>query len=391
MLPVKRAIVIVLDGVGIGELPDAADYGDVGSNTLCNLASAVGGLNLPNLSAMGLGNIAPIKGVPPAARPLAAYGKMAEQSAGKDSTSGHWEMMGIVTKTPFPTYPHGFPDEVIKPFEQAIGRKVLGNKPASGTVIIEELGPEHMATGRPIVYTSADSVYQIAAHMSVVLLEELYRWCEIARAILKGPHAVGRVIARPFEGVPGAFKRTYERKDYPLDPPEKTLLDIFKESGLDAIGVGKVDYLIGAKPFTEVNHTEGNADGMNKAVARIERGFNGLMLFNLIDFDMLWGHRNNTADFAKGLEYFDSRLPEILRLIGDTDMLMITADHGNDPTTSSTDHAREYVPLIAWQKHFLTGRDLGIRQCFCDISATIAEFFALPGTGRGRSFLMQGE
>jgi phosphopentomutase len=385
----KRAVVIVLDGVGIGELPDAADYGDAGSNTLCNIAASVGGLNLPNLSVLGLGNIAPIKGVPPVARPLASYGKMAEQSAGKDSTSGHWELMGVVCEKPFPTYPHGFPDEVIKPFEQAIGRKILGNKPASGTVIIEELGPEHIATGRPIVYTSADSVFQIACHKSVVSLEELYRYCEIARAILQGRHAVGRVIARPFEGVPGAFKRTYERRDYPLDPPEKTLLDIFKESGLDAVGVGKVDYLIGAKPFTEVNHTEGNEDGINKAIARIDKGFNGLMLFNLIDFDMLWGHRNNTADFAKGLEYFDFRLPEILRLIGDTDMLMITADHGNDPTTPSTDHAREYVPLIAWQKHFLAGRNLGVRKCFCDASATIAEFFSLLSTGRGVSFLLQ--
>ncbi len=383
----KRAIVIVLDGVGIGELPDASDYGDTGSNTLCNLAAKVGGLNLPNLAAMGLGNIADIKGVPRVERAMASYGKMAERSAGKDSTSGHWEMMGIVSEKPFPTYPHGFPDEIIKPFEEAIGRKVLGNKPASGTVIIEELGREHMATGRPIVYTSADSVFQIAAHKSVIPLDELYHMCEIARGMLTGKHAVGRVIARPFEGEPGSFKRTYERVDYPLDPPGKTLLDIMKDAGLDTIGVGKVDYLIGKRPFTEVNHTAGNADGMNKAIERIKSGFNGLMLFNLIDFDMLWGHRNNSQDFATGLEYFDSRLPEILGLIGDTDLLIITADHGNDPTTSSTDHSREYVPLLAWQKHFLAGRDLGVRKCFCDIAATIAEFFGVDNTGRGTSFL----
>jgi phosphopentomutase len=384
----KRAVVIVLDGVGIGELPDAADYSDEGSNTLCNLATAVGGLNLPNLGALGLGNITSIEGVPAVSRPIAAYGKMAERSAGKDSTSGHWELMGIITEEPFPTYPEGFPDEVIRPFEEAIGRKVLGNKPASGTVIIEEIGPEHIASGKPIVYTSADSVFQIACHKSVVPLEELYRYCEIAREILKGKHRVGRVIARPFEGEPGGFRRTYERKDYPLEPTEKTLLDIFRESGLDAVGIGKVDYLIGKRPFTEVTHTEGNEDGLNKAIARIKSGFNGLMLFNLIDFDMLWGHRNNTEDFATGLEHFDERLPEILKLIGDSDLLVITADHGNDPTTPSTDHSREYVPLIAWQKHFLTGRDLGTRDCFCDVAATIAEFFGIEGTGRGTSFLL---
>jgi phosphopentomutase len=383
----KRAIVIVLDGVGIGELPDAAEYDDTGSNTLGNLAAAAGGLNVPNLAAMGLGNIATVSGVPAVEKPIAAYGKMAEKSAGKDSTSGHWEIMGLITEVPFPTYPNGFPDELIKTFESAIGCQIIGNKPASGTVIIEELGPEHIATGKPIVYTSADSVFQIAAHKSVVPLEQLCHFCEIARALLKGEHAVGRVIARPFEGEPGSFMRTYERKDYPLEPHGDTILDIFKRRGLDTIGIGKVDYLVGQKPFTEINHTEGNIDGLNKATARIEADFHGLMLFNLIDFDMLWGHRNNVEGFAKGLEYFDERLPEILALIRDTDILFITADHGNDPTTPSTDHSREYVPIIAWQKQFLVARDLGTRECFCDVAATIAQFFGVEGTGAGTSFL----
>jgi len=384
----KRAIVIVLDGVGIGELPDADEYGDTGSNTLVNIAESAGGLMLPNLAAMGLGNITDIKGVPRIERPIASFGKMAEASAGKDSTSGHWELMGLVTKVPFPTYPNGFPEDVISRFEDAVGRKVIGNKPASGTVIIEELGGEHMSTGKPIVYTSADSVFQIAAHKSIIPLDELYRMCEIAREILRGKHAVGRVIARPFEGELGDFKRTYERKDYPIEPHGDTILDILKRGGMDCIGVGKVDYLIGAKPFTEVHHTVGNADGMDQALKRIESGFNGLMLFNLIDFDMLWGHRNNVVDFAHGLEYFDERLPEILSIITDTDLLIITADHGNDPTTPSTDHSREYIPLIAWQKTFLTGRDLGTRESFCDIAATIAQFFGVEGTGAGRSFLL---
>ncbi len=387
----KRAIVIVLDGVGIGELPDAADYSDEGSNTLVNIAKAMGGLNIPNLAAMGLGNIVPIEGVPPVLKPIAGYGKMAERSAGKDSTSGHWELMGLVTEVPFPTYPHGFPDEVIKAFEKAIGRGILGNKPASGTVIIEELGKEHMSTGKPIVYTSADSVFQIAAHKSVIPLDELYRMCEIARKMLTGKHAVGRVIARPFEGEPGSFQRTYERRDYPLEPHGETILDILQREGLETIGVGKVDYIIGRKAFTEVNHTAGNVDGMNKAVERFGTGFIGLMLFNLIDFDMVWGHRNNVEGFAKGLEYFDQRLPEILTLIDDTDLLIITADHGNDPTTSSTDHSREHVPLLAWQKGFISGRDLGTRGCFCDVAATIAQFFGVEGTGAGKGFLIPGQ
>jgi phosphopentomutase len=384
----KRAIVIVLDGVGIGELPDADEYGDTGSNTLVNIAVNVGGLSLPNLAVMGLGNITDIKGVPRIERPIASYGKMAEASAGKDSTSGHWELMGLITEVPFPTYPNGFPEDVISRFEDAVGRKVIGNKPASGTVIIEELGGEHMSTGKPIVYTSADSVFQVAAHKSIIPLDELYRMCEIAREILRGEHAVGRVIARPFEGELGNLKRTYERRDYPLEPHGDTILDILKRGGMDTIGVGKVDYLVGAKPFTEVHHTVGNADGLDQALERIKSGFNGLMLFNLIDFDMLWGHRNNALDFAKGLEYFDKRLPEILSIMTDTDLLIITADHGNDPTTPSTDHSREYIPLIAWQKTLLIGRDLGTRESFCDIAATIAQFFGVDGTGKGRSFLL---
>lgn len=384
----KRAIVIILDGVGIGELPDAGDYGDIGSNTLVNLAKCAGGLNIPNLACLGLGNIAPIEGVPAVDQPIASYGKMAQVSEGKDSTSGHWELMGLITEEAFPTYPDGFPDEVIKPFEGAIGREIIGNKPASGTVIIEELGTEHLNTGKPIVYTSADSVFQIAAHKSVIPLEELYRMCETARGMLTGKHAVGRVIARPFEGELGNFKRTYERKDYPIEPHGDTILHILKREGMDTIGVGKVDYIVGREPFSEVHHTEGNADGIDKAVARIKQGFIGLMLFNLIDFDMLWGHRNNAADFAKGLAYFDTRLPEILTMIDDTDLLIITADHGNDPTTPSTDHSREYVPLLAWQKELLSGRYLGTRGCFCDVAATIAEFFGVNGTGSGESFLL---
>jgi phosphopentomutase len=384
----RKALVIVLDGVGVGALPDAGEYGDQGSNTLANLAEAVGGLNLPNLERFGLGNIIPIRGVAPCPKPAASFGKMAEASPGKDSTSGHWEMMGLVLEKPFPTYPHGFPPEVIGAFERAIGRGTLGNFAASGTEIIKQLGDEHVATGKPIVYTSADSVFQIAAHEDVIPVEELYHMCRTARDLLTGKHAVGRVIARPFTGASGAYTRTPRRRDFSLCPPRETLLDLLVARGKTTLSVGKVDYLFAKRGFTGQVHAPSNADIIANIVDQAGRAIDGLVFANLVDFDMLWGHRNDVQGFRGGLEEFDLGLPVIAAALGPEDVLIVTADHGNDPTTASTDHSREHVPLLVYGRSLEPGIDLGVRASFADLGATVGEMFgiALPA---GRSFLKE--
>lgn len=379
-------ILIVLDSCGIGELPDAFKYKDEGSNTIVNTARAAGGLKLPNLEKLSLGNIHHIPGVVAQKNPLANFGKMAEVSAGKDSTTGHWEMAGLILDRPFPLYPDGFPEKIIDEFEKAIGKKILWNKPASGTEIIKKLGEEHIKTGKPIVYTSADSVFQIAAHQEVIPVEKLYSMCEKAREILKGEHAVARVIARPFIGVPGSFQRTEKRKDFSLPPPQETILDILKENGHEVIGIGKIEELFAGRGLTESFRTKNNMEGMDKLVKVMQNDIAGLIFINLIDFDMLWGHRNNYQDFATGLEEFDDRLSEVLNLLRKDDLLIITADHGCDPTTPSTDHSREYVPLLVYGKSIKNGVNLGTRGCFCDVAKTLAEVFKVKGTENGESF-----
>jgi phosphopentomutase len=382
----KRVILIVLDSCGVGELPDAKLYGDEGSNTLVNTAKAVGGLKLPHLQKLGLGNIAPILGVGTDPSAQADFGKMAELSPGKDSTTGHWEMMGLILQKPFPVYPHGFPREVIEQFEKAIGRKSLGNKPASGTEIIKELGEEHVRTGEPIVYTSADSVFQIAAHEEVIPVEELYRICEIARKIMTGDHGVARVIARPFLGKPGSFKRTESRRDFSLPPPSKTILDLLHESNIPVIGIGKIQDLFVGRGISTSIHTGNNSEGMDKLTEAVKRFKQGMIFINLVDFDMLWGHRNDAVGFAAGLEDFDRRLPSVLDILTGEDLLIITADHGCDPTTASTDHSREYVPLLVYGKSLRNNVNLDTRESFSDLGATVAEIFQIAGTGKGKSF-----
>jgi len=375
---VERFIIIVLDSVGIGALPDAGKYGDEGSNTLANLARAVGGLKLPNLERLGLGNIAEIPGVPPAARPAASYGKMAEQSPGKDTTTGHWEIAGLLLEKPFPVYPNGFPPELIEFFEEQTGRRVLGNKAASGTEIIAELGAEHMRTGFPIVYTSADSVFQIAAHEEIIPVEELYRICRIARRLLTGEHAVARVIARPFIGRPGAFVRTPRRHDFSLPPTGPTILDVLRENGFAVLAVGKIEDIFAGRGITKALPAANNMEGMDKTLECIKENGRGLIFANLVEFDMVYGHRNNAAGYAEALAAFDRRLPEIIAALHPGDVLIITADHGCDPTTASTDHSREYVPLLVYGENVRPGVDLGTRQTFADVAATIAEVFHLP-------------
>lgn len=384
----KRALLIVLDGCGVGELPDAAKYGDTGSNTLGNLSRAIpGGLNLPNLQKIGLGRIINISGLEPSDAVSGNYGKMAELSLGKDSTDGHWEMAGLVTEKPFPTYPHGFPPEVIEPFKKAIGRDILANRTASGTEIIKELGDRHVKTGFPIVYTSADSVFQIACHEEVVPLNQLYDWCQKARDILTGEHAVGRVIARPFIGSSGNFQRVGgHRKDFSVKPPQPTILDHLKNAGLETVGLGKIHDLYAGQGLTQSIHTDNNSDGMAKILSAWPGLSRGLLMANLVEFDMTWGHRNDTAGFYKGLQEFDSWLPNIIDKMASEDILIITADHGNDPTTASTDHSREYVPLLVYGPDIKAGVDLGVRGSFSDIAASLAEIFGVAGFGRGKSF-----
>lgn len=379
----KRFIIWVLDSVGIGELPDAHLYGDQGSATLQNIATERGGLYLPNMANLGLGLITDITGVSKVDNPQAAYGKMAEVSVGKDTTTGHWEIAGLHLKKPFPTYPKGFPPEVINKFEELSGLKVLGNYPASGTVIIEDLGPEHIKTGYPIVYTSADSVFQIAAHVDVISLEELYRLCEIARGILVGEHGVARVIARPFAGNPGSFFRTKDRHDYSLPPVDKTVLDLLKEKGIPVIGIGKIGDIFAQKGITEQLPAKNNNETMAQLLYALDNVDHGLIFANSVDFDMVYGHRNDVEGYARALEVTDRFLPNVIGRLRPKDVLVITADHGCDPTTPSTDHSREYVPLLAVG---VKPKNLGIRETFADVAASAAEFFDLSYP-RGTSFL----
>lgn len=386
MLQIRRAIIIVLDSVGVGALPDAAIYGDEGSNTLANTARAVGGLKLPHMESMGLGNIIEVKGVPPVQTPSAFYGKMAEISPGKDTTTGHWEMMGIKLEHAFPTYPNGFPPDIIDRFEKATGRGILGNVAASGTQIIEELGEDHMKTGRPIVYTSADSVFQIAAHEDVIPVKELYKMCQIARDILTGEYAVGRIIARPFIGTPGHFVRTHRRKDFSVKPPSKTVLDYAKDAGYPVYGVGKISEIFAGQGITEAVHTENNMDGIDRTIGAMDIQKQGIIFTNLVDFDSLWGHRNNANGYAKGLEAVDERIPEITTRMLPEDVLFITADHGCDPTTPSTDHSREYTPVLVYGQTLGTPGSLGTRKTFADIGKTIADLLGFKAPVIGSSF-----
>ncbi len=382
--PFNRVVLVVLDSVGIGEMPDAADYGDAGADTLGHTLGSRD-VHIPNLRALGLANITKLP-VEPVPAPLGAFGRAATESRGKDTTTGHWEMSGIITSDPFPTYSNGFPPRVIEAFERAIGRKVLGNKPASGTEIIKELGEEHVRTGRPIVYTSADSVFQIAAHEQVVGLDQLYQWSEIARRQLTGRDQVGRVIARPFVGEPGNFRRTEARRDYAIDPPEETLLDRIKSKGLDVAAVGKIGSIFCHRGTTEELAAGNNNASVDQTLRALDQTRGGLIFTNLVDFDMLYGHRNDVEGYARALEQFDARLPEIEQAMQKDDLLIISADHGCDPGDISTDHTREYVPILAWGPRARRNVNLGTRSSLADIGRTIAENFGVE-LQAGRSFL----
>ena len=383
----ERVIWIVLDSVGIGPLPDADEYGDAGRNTLGHIASSMP-LALVNLVLLGLANIEPLAGLRSAEYPLACYGKGATRSPGKDTTTGHWEMAGVWLDQAFPVYKHGFPPEVIEPFEQAIGRKILGNRPASGTEIIKELGEEHVRTGRPIVYTSGDSVFQIAAHEEVIPIAELYRMCEIARKMLDGPHRVGRVIARPFTGAPGSFRRTERRHDYAVDPPKPMLMDVLEGCGVPIFGIGKIHDIYNGRGLGDYVTNKSNADGMEKIRVALSERSRGLIFANLVDFDMLYGHRKDVEGFARSLEEFDAWLGPFLGWLKPSDLLLITADHGCDPDPAwpTTDHSREYVPILAYSPSLRSGASLGIRSTLADMGQTVAENFG--GTIlHGTSFL----
>ena len=381
----RRIIWIVLDSVGIGEMPDAAAYGDVGADTLGNIASRRK-LNLPNLRKLGLGNIKPIENVAPVETPLGAFGKCALASPGKDTTTGHWEMAGIHLAKPFPLFPQGFPREMLTAFEDAIGRRTLGNYAASGTEIIEELGEEHVRTGSPIIYTSADSVFQIAAHEEVIPLWEQYKNCGIAREMLRGPLEVGRVIARPFEGEPGAFKRTSNRHDYAVPPPKGMLLDKLEERGVPVYSVGKIFDVFLGRGIGDHVKSKTNAEGMQMTLEAMSESATGLIFVNLVDFDMLYGHRNDVEGYAKALEEADSWLPGAMAALGDGDLMILTADHGCDPTTPGTDHSREYVPLLTYGPAAKAGVNLGTRASLSDIGQTVAENFGAT-IENGSSFL----
>ncbi|MCL5283827.1 MAG: phosphopentomutase [Armatimonadetes bacterium] len=383
---IDRVFLVVLDGVGAGELPDADRYGDEGSNTLAHTAEAVSGLHLPNLERLGLGNIIPIGGIPPAARPMACFGRMRERSPGKDTITGHWEMAGVVLERPFPTYPHGFPPEIIEPFERAIGTPILGNCPASGTIIIQELGEEHILTGYPIVYTSADSVFQIAAHERIIPIQRLYEICAIARKLLVGDHEVGRVIARPFEGEPGSFRRTERRKDYPVTPPA-TVLDELTSAGLGVHAIGKIYEIFNARGITTWDYTTNNPSHISALQRAAEQNSSALIFANLEDFDMLYGHRNDPAGMAAALKQYDDSLPDFLNALKPSDLFILTADHGNDPTTPSTDHSREHPFLLVYSPGLeADGVNLGVRESYSDIAATIRELFDLAKRPNGVGF-----
>jgi phosphopentomutase len=384
-MKVNRVFLIVLDGVGVGELPDAALYGDIGSNTVGNVARASGGLRLPFLERAGLGKLTTVKGLDPAC-PTGVYGKMAERSAGKDTTTGHWEMAGLILDRPFPVYPQGFPPDLLEEFSRQTGRGILGNKTASGTEIIKELGLQHQQTGALIIYTSADSVFQIAAHEAVVPVPELYHYCEIARKLLHGEHAVGRVIARPFRGTPGNYFRTENRKDFSLKPLGPTVLDRLKNAGLTVFGVGKIEDIFSWQGLTDSNHTHNNRETLAFLKELIGRDFQGLVFANCIDFDMLYGHRNDPVGFAGALREVDTWLGQNISLLKPGDLLIVTGDHGCDPTTPSTDHSREYVPLLIMGPGLPENVDLGARETFTDLAATLCYWFGLEAWPVGREF-----
>ncbi len=383
----KRAIIIVLDSAGIGALPDAESYGDAGTNTLGHIAEAVPDLALPRFQELGLGNIAPLAHVPPSPHPAAAYGRAAEQARGKDTTVGHWEIAGLVKLKPFPVYPDGFPKALVERFEQAIGMEVIGNCAASGTAILERLGPEHLKTGKPILYTSADSVFQIAAHEEIIPPEKLYEICRTARALLTGEHAMARVIARPFVGKPGAFARTSHRHDFSFPPPEDTLLDRLVAAGKKTFGVGKIYDIFAGKGIAEWTVTGSNRDGVMKTLAALKKTDLSLIFTNLVDFDSHYGHRRDTVAYARALEELDALLPRIRAALKPQDILFFTADHGCDPTyTAHTDHTREYIPILALGEPVRPGVDLGIRESFADIGQTVAEYLGIPPLKYGKSF-----
>lgn len=389
MRHLNRAIILVVDSGGVGELPDAAEYGDAGSDTLGHVAHAAGGLHLPTLQRMGLGNLHRMEGVAPLEAPEGYYGRMAERSSGKDTTTGHWEMMGLVTTVPFPTYPDGFPEDVVAAFEQATGKKILGNKAASGTTIIAELGEEHMRTGNPIVYTSADSVFQIACHEDVYPVDRLYEMCEVARRIMSGPHAVSRIIARPFVGVPGNFRRTPRRHDFSVPPHGDTCLDRVRQAGMRVISVGKIKDIFAGVGVSETHPMEHNLHGLEITRDLVLRDKEpGVIFTNLVDFDMQFGHRNDAAGYAQALRDLDGYLPQIMDAMEEGDVLFISADHGCDPTIlTSTDHSREYVPVLAWGPGLAPGRDLGTRSSFGDLGVTMLAGFGLSTDGLvGESF-----
>lgn len=384
----SKMVVIILDGVGVGEAPDSALYNDIGSNTLGNLVTAIGGISLPNLEMLGLGKIIPVKGVMDVEIPIGNYGKLCGMSKGKDSTTGHWEIGGLITEKQFPVYPNGFPQEIIEKFINVNSLKgILGNKPASGTEIIQELGKEHIATGFPIVYTSADSVFQIAAHEEIISVETLYSICKKTRdEVMINEHAVGRIIARPFIGSNGNFSRTYRRKDFALEPHGETVFDILTSKGIETIGVGKINDLFAYRNIKRQIKTKSNLEGIQITIDMIRNTRSSYVMTNLVDFDVLYGHRNDPAGFAKALKEFDDYLPQILNALGDQDILIITADHGNDPTFPGTDHTREYVPLLVYGKKIKQSVFLGVRKSFADIGKTICDFYGIDNKLDGISF-----
>ncbi|MBT2738021.1 phosphopentomutase [Bacillus sp. ISL-7] len=384
----KRIFIIVMDSVGIGEAPDAEKFGDKGADTFGHIAERMNGLNMPNMGKLGLSNIREIKGIEKAEKPLAYYTKMMEASNGKDTMTGHWEIMGLNIQTPFRVFPEGFPNELLSELEKRTGRKIIGNKPASGTEILVELGEEHMKTGALIVYTSADSVLQIAAHEEIIPIEEQYKICKIARELtLDEKYMVGRVIARPFLGEPGNFKRTSNRHDYALKPFDRTVMSELKDAGLDVIAIGKISDIYDGEGVTQSLRTVSNMDGMDKLVETLDMDFTGISFLNLVDFDALYGHRRDPEGYGKALEEYDARLPEVFAKMKEDDLLMITADHGNDPVAPGTDHTREYVPLLVYSKRMNEAKELPIRETFADLGATVAENFNVKLPNFGKSFL----
>lgn len=385
----SKFTVIVLDSVGVGELPDAAEFGDTGTNTLKHVNEFREGLKIPNLKELGIFNIQGT-GLPAVGQPKGCFGKAAELGKAKDTTNGHFEIAGLTVKTPFKVFGESFPPRIIEALEQRIGTKVIGNYPASGTEIIKVLGDEHVKTGYPIVYLSADSLMQIAMHEGIIPLERQYEICRIARELLSGDDTVSRVICRPFTGQSGNYYRTENRKDFSVDPPGETVLDLLSEKGKDVIGVGKIEDIFNRRGLTLINHTKNNREGIQATLEYLKNGFNGLLFVNLVDFDMLYGHRNNPEGYAEALEYFDSFVPDMMELMEDEDILLITADHGCDPTTPGTDHTREYIPIVVWGKHLKAGQDIGTRDTFADIAATVAEYFGFEFPA-GTSFLREIE